>query len=134
MPLEALLWPVPAEIAAGVKTEQLYVVPQRAHWPVYLPGLQRFVTVYDFTDRLACMRDPMRYGVSHGMDVERSTHTLTHSKTLQDSPRLSKTLQDCPRLSKTLRACPSVCRLSKTLRYHTPVLCVILESLGESTD
>ncbi|CAK0880619.1 unnamed protein product, partial [Prorocentrum cordatum] len=70
LPLEALLWPLPAEIEVGVETEQLYLVPQENHWPVYLPGLQRFVTAYDLGPRLAAMRQAMREGPVGPMDVD----------------------------------------------------------------
>ncbi|CAK0882662.1 unnamed protein product, partial [Prorocentrum cordatum] len=70
LPLEAFLWPLPAEIEAGVKTEQLYLVPQKKHWPVYLPGLQRFVTAYDFGPRLAAMREAMLQGPVDTRDLD----------------------------------------------------------------
>ena len=69
LPLEVLLWPLPAEIAAGVETEQVYLVPQKNHWPVYLPGLQRFVTAYDFRPRLAAMREAMLAGPVDSWDL-----------------------------------------------------------------
>ena len=69
LPLEVLLWPLPGDIAAGVETEQVYLVPQKNHWPVYLPGLQRFVTAYDFRPRLAAMREASLVGPVDSWDL-----------------------------------------------------------------
>ncbi|CAK0897525.1 unnamed protein product, partial [Prorocentrum cordatum] len=94
LPLEALLWPLPSEIEAGVKTEQLYVVPQRKHWPVYLPAAQRFVTAYDFSTRLELavlvreFADYEQYVREHGAEGIVSLLDITKEEAASITPYL----------------------------------------------